>query len=238
MGPTWGPTGPTGPRWAPCWPHELCYLGVVHREIAGENFCHISCYLDKLISTSDRFSVASPMFYKYSKWILVVERYLIDGSYVLFRSHSFVKNPERIPCICDILIDPLFPIICTHTDAHTHIWYKKSFLYDVASITVMCLLYRTILSKPFEQYLLTHNTLIDIAHIRHYGDVVMGAMASQITSPTIVCSTVYSGADQRKHQSSASLAFVPGIHRWQVTSPHKGPVAQKMFPFGDVIIMF
>ena len=47
-----------------------------------------------------------------------------------------------------------------------------------------------------------------------YCDVIMGTMASQITSPTIVCSTVYSGADQRKHQSSASLAFVQGIHRW------------------------
>ena len=49
--------------------------------------------------------------------------------------------------------------------------------------------------------------------ICHYSDVIMGVMASQITSLTIVYSTVYSGADQRKHQSSASLAFVRGIHR-------------------------
>ena len=41
----------------------------------------------------------------------------------------------------------------------------------------------------------------------------MGAMASQITSLTIVYSTVYSGADQSKHQSSASLSFVWGIHQ-------------------------
>ena len=47
----------------------------------------------------------------------------------------------------------------------------------------------------------------------HYGDVIMGTIASRITSLTIVYSTVYSGADQRKHQSSASLAFVWGIHR-------------------------
>ena len=47
----------------------------------------------------------------------------------------------------------------------------------------------------------------------HYNDVIMGTMASQITSLTIVYSTVYSGAHQRKHQSSASLAFVRGIHR-------------------------
>ena len=50
------------------------------------------------------------------------------------------------------------------------------------------------------------------------------------------CSTVCSGADQRKHQSSASLAFVRGIHRWPVNSPHKGPVTRKMFPFDDVIM--
>ena len=48
---------------------------------------------------------------------------------------------------------------------------------------------------------------------KHYSDVIMGAIASQITSPTIVYSTVYSDADQRKHQSSASLTFVWGINR-------------------------
>ena len=63
----------------------------------------------------------------------------------------------------------------------------------------------------------------------------MGTMASQITSLTIVYSTVYSGADQRKHQSSASLAFVRGIHRSPVNSPRKWPVTRKMFPFDDVI---
>ena len=40
----------------------------------------------------------------------------------------------------------------------------------------------------------------------HYSDVMMGAMPSQITSVTIVYSTVYYGPEQRKHQSSASLA--------------------------------
>ena len=70
----------------------------------------------------------------------------------------------------------------------------------------------------------------------HYGDVTMGMIASQITSLTIVYSTVYSGTDQRKHQSSASLAFVWGIHRGPVNSPHKWPVTRKMFPFDDVIM--
>ena len=64
----------------------------------------------------------------------------------------------------------------------------------------------------------------------------MSAMASQITSLTIVYSTVCSDADQRKRQSSASLAFVRGIHREPVNSPHKWPVTRKMFPFDDVIM--
>ena len=66
----------------------------------------------------------------------------------------------------------------------------------------------------------------------------MGTMASQITSLTIVYSFVYSDADQRKHQSSASLAFVRGIHRGPVNSPHKRPVTRKMFPFDDVIMLW
>ena len=49
-------------------------------------------------------------------------------------------------------------------------------------------------------------------------------------------SPLIQGADQRKCQSSASLAFVRGIHRGPVNSPHKGPVTQKMFPFDDVIM--
>ena len=64
----------------------------------------------------------------------------------------------------------------------------------------------------------------------------MGSMASQITSLTIVYSAGYSDADQRKHQSSASLAIVRGIHWWPVNSLHKWPVTRKMFPFDDVIM--
>ena len=72
---------------------------------------------------------------------------------------------------------------------------------------------------------------------RVYRDVIMSAMASQITSPTIVYSNVYSVADQRKHHSSASLAFVRGIHRWPVNSPHTGTVTWKMFSIDDVIMI-
>ena len=70
----------------------------------------------------------------------------------------------------------------------------------------------------------------------HYNDAIMSAIASQITSFTNVYSTVHSCADQRKHQSSASLAFVRGIHRRPVNSPHKWLVTRKIFPFDDVIM--
>ena len=74
------------------------------------------------------------------------------------------------------------------------------------------------------------------APLGHYGDIIIGAIASQITSLTLVYSIVYSYADQRKNQSSTSLAFVRGIHRGPVNSPHKWPVTRKMFPFDDVIM--
>ena len=71
----------------------------------------------------------------------------------------------------------------------------------------------------------------------HYSDVTMSAIAPQTTGISIVYSIVCSGVDQRKHQSSASLAFVRGIHLWPVNSPHKGPVTRKMLPFDDVIMI-
>ena len=69
---------------------------------------------------------------------------------------------------------------------------------------------------------------------QYYNDVIISAIASQITSLTIVYSTVYSDANQGKHKSSASLAFLRGIHRGPVNSLHKWPVTRKMFPFDDV----
>ena len=92
--------------------------------------------------------------------------------------------------------------------------------------------YRSILSFTNRPgYLSRQREVTSHIYQIHYDDVIMGAMVSQITSLTIVYSTVYSGTDERKHQSSASLAFVRGIHRGTVNSPHKWPVTRKMFPF-------
>ena len=74
------------------------------------------------------------------------------------------------------------------------------------------------------------------ALLNHYNDVTMSAISSQITGVSIVCPTLVSGTNQSKYQSSASLAFVRGIHRSPVNSPHKRPVTRKMFPFDDVIM--
>ena len=76
---------------------------------------------------------------------------------------------------------------------------------------------------------------IGFSIICHYSDAIMSVMASQIIAVSIVCSTVCSGAE--RHQGSASLAFVTGIHRWTMVSPHKSNAEnEKMFSFDDVVI--
>ena len=86
-------------------------------------------------------------------------------------------------------------------------------------------------------YTVEYNTLRNITRpSEHYNDVTLSTMASEITSLTIIYSSIYSGVVQRKHQSSALLAFVRETHRSPVNSPHKGPVTRKMFPFDDVIM--
>ena len=70
----------------------------------------------------------------------------------------------------------------------------------------------------------------------HYNNVIMTTIASQITSLTVVYSIIYSGADQRKHQSYAALALCAGNSPGPVNFPHKGPVTRKIFPFDDVIM--
>ena len=105
--------------------------------------------------------------------------------------------------------------IVFHTNnVNMYMWYKTVY-YKLYLTTLTLLLHLT--SKLFKEQ----------PHI-HHSDVIMGTMASQITSLTIVYWTLYSVADQRKHQSSASLAFERGIHRGPVNSPHKWPVTRKI----------
>ena len=110
-------------------------------------------------------------------------------------------------------------------------------------VPFLCLLRYEIPSSIFVEVLLAilsyklqcyGSTGVSMNWFEHYDDVIMSAIASQITSLTIVYSTVYSGADQRKHQSVTGLCV--GNSPGPVNSPHKGPVTWKMFPFDDVIM--
>ena len=137
--------------------------------------------------------------------------------------------------ICSVLIEDDFRIVVgtsisqtTRTIGSVSIKHrsdvKVSGRYLMMSIRSLCSTYGVFVGLPQCQWSITYN------------DVIMGAMAPQITSLTIVYSIVNSGADQRIYQSSAYLVFVWGIHRWPVNSPHKWAVTRKMFPFDDVIM--
>ena len=98
---------------------------------------------------------------------------------------------------------------------------------------------------PFINHIYQYAHLVPICHsayifymlyiCNHYSDAIISAMASQTTSISTLCSSLCSGARQRKHQSSAPLSFVWGIHRCPVDSPNKGPVTREIFPFDYVI---
>ena len=94
-------------------------------------------------------------------------------------------------------------------------WLGSSLVYTMTSLVY----------RPVCVYVCMYTTSRHSCN--NYNDVTMSAMASQITSLTIVYSSIWSGAYQRKHQSSASLAFAKRIYRWPMNSPHKGPVTRK-----------
>ena len=89
-----------------------------------------------------------------------------------------------------------------------------------------CRIYNTHVETVFTRYellIFVFNKYYNA--FQHYSDVIMSAIAPQIPGVLIIYSIVCS--DQRKHQSSAALAFVRGIHRWPVNSPHKWQVTRK-----------
>ena len=143
--------------------------------------------------------------------------------------YIIIKSPDMICAQCDI---------CCFRILNVAFYSQHAICRDLTIREASTLVATTKLVMTL------YNTLHDVimwkrcCNLLNYSDFIMGAMASQITSLTIVYSTVYSGAHQRKHQSSASLAFVRGIHRWPVNSPHTWPVTRKMFSFDDVIMTY
>ena len=109
------------------------------------------------------------------------------------------------------------------SQAWGHIWYSHSTMIDFQ-------LWPHSVLSVMNQYLFSWWFIAKQAksHRDDYNDVKMSAISSQITSVSIVYSTVCSGADQRKHQSSASLAFLRGIHRWLVNSHTKASNAENI----------
>ena len=148
------------------------------------------------------------------------------NSYTISRGHFSPKNIRKTP-----YSSPVRTRYCVSFVSSKPYW---SFL---PLLLVYCVKDRFTVGREISRFYSSYIRPIcwDIP-INHNNDVIMSAMASQITSLTIVYSSVYSGAEQRKHQSSASLDFVREIHRWPVNSPHKGPVTRKMSPFDDVIM--
>ena len=163
---------------------------------------------------------------QYAKWDAVMKRYF-PGCYPSRNDYKLYIKSQ----VCDE--DLSYKCPCDHK--------KYSVIIDVfVSKLQDCL--DNIMTSWHRNAIRITGTLCDVAYgvgsaAHHYSDVIMHTMASQITSLAIVCSNVYSGADKRKHQSSASQAFVREIHRGPVNSPHKRPVTRKMFSFDDVIML-
>ena len=112
-----------------------------------------------------------------------------------------------------------------------HIYNKYKYICTLIALFVCAQRWRVSLNNSLAQ----PKSAIPIFF--HYSDVIMGAMASQITSALSVYSIVCSGVDQRKHQSSPSLTYVRGIHWWPVAGEFPSQRASKMFPFHDVFIV-
>ena len=144
------------------------------------------------------------------------------GKYISHRWIFFTNTHE-----CTLLP---FPLIYARTSCWTNSWVASD-LRRPCDATAMEIHWIITASRERYPYLsiLGNNR-------QHYNEAITGAIASQITSLTSVYSIVYLDTDQRKHQSSASLAFVRRIHRGPVNSPHKWPVTRKMFQFDDVIV--
>ena len=119
---------------------------------------------------------------------LVTNPHVIFGAYQLFELCSHGRYYATLFLEKAIVNNAVKEHMCHHCVY----WWHSNFRYRTSAFTTV----------P--------------SSIVHYNDVIMSAMASQITSLTIVYSTVYSDANQRKHQSSASLAFVGEFtgHRW------------------------
>ena len=192
-----------------------------------------------------------------SNYIWVIDNFLFKG-FTVYGQWSGSSLVQIMACRL-FGAKPLSEPMLTYCQLYrweqtSEIWIEMQHLFcqEIAFIIVACEVAAILCRPDCDHWLISQNIMNLpmtkkqwVADLRpvwnmycvHYNDVIMSAMVFQITSLTIVYPMVYSGADQRKHQSSASLAFVRGIHRGPVNSPHKWPVTRKMFPFDDVTML-
>ena len=162
--------------------------------------------------------------------IIVMNVMLSWNHWVIFGNCSGLK--ERRLSIMQRIFCKFEEQTVLHKGIHWHrLGERRSSAKSSCNLTLIVLLDFTSSHWSFYKRNVTWSVIIQ------YSDLIMSAMASQITGDSIICWAVCSGAHQRKHQSSTSLAFVRGIHWWLVDSPHIRPVTWKMFPFDDVIMI-
>ena len=178
-------------KWSQC--NVISWAGRMHKMVPGR-------YSDPLFQLNIIRSIGWPLLYhKHSNLVmsLLSNRHIIPW--------NIKYNADFRSCHLRQMI------ILAHL--HTHLGnFRRHILNSLEGSQFTCL--------PWQCSPEISQSHLQLAWKGHYNDIIMGTMASQITSLTIVYSIVYSGTDQRKHQSSASLAFVRGIHQGQVNSPH------------------
>ena len=175
--------------------------------------------------------------------LIIIPIYIDSEEYVICQVIDLNKAFDFsliVQQIWDFANDMLFNIFMVFQISRLGWWYLN---VAIAIFTVFVwefkfIAYFRIWNKIAKDFVLIHDFIHHRQGKTHYNDVIMSAMASQITSLMIVFSTIYSVPDQRKHQSSASLAIVRGTHRLSMNSPHTGPVTPKMFPLDDVTMRY
>ena len=147
-------------------------------------------------------------------WSLLVTQYRLFMGELLMH----IYRTQWIIVCCKEAYFPLYRELHKFVGIHMNVQPFYSWVWYYNNVAITNLIQKAAPRLPFPE-VVTEEHYCCLAwdggwkHIINYTDVIMGTIASQIISLTIVYSTVYSSTDQRKHQSSASLAFVRGIHR-------------------------
>ena len=206
-----------------CWDH---YCGTISSLV---NYCKLTPTTTTPSSSSSSSSSSSPppphnsIFKPIPRCI--IEGILPKGPYLPCVSMAgralLAEYPRYFRCSVDLALWHDFPFASCTSDLLIHLprrffikWSENvickmvpfCFRPRVYGILVVVVTNITIVLHITK---LLHHQVIQV-YFKHYSDVIMSTIASQITGVSIVCSSVCSGVDQRKHQSSASLAFVRG----------------------------